>query len=80
MTPPPDPLVSFAPPAMASSARIRSLSLHSCESLERIAQRCCSAALPLPRLEALAEELLSQRQMANPPSCPVWIRPEELPF
>jgi hypothetical protein len=36
--------------------------------------------VPLDRLAALAEELLIERQMSNPASCPVWIREEELPF
>lgn len=65
---------------MASAARIRSLARHSAESLERISYVCRTAVLPLPRLAALAEELLTERQLSNPPSCPVWIRPEELPF
>jgi hypothetical protein len=74
------PLASFPSPAMASTARIRSLSRHSAESLDRISYICRTAVLPLPRLAALAEELLVERQMSNPASCPLWIRPEELPF
>jgi hypothetical protein len=65
---------------MASAARIRSLSRHSAESLERISSVCRSALVPLDRLAALAEALLIERQASNPASCPVWIRPEELPF
>lgn len=80
MTPPRLPLASFLAPAMASSARIRSLSLHSAESLERISTICRSTAQPLPRLAALAEALLADRQASNPPSCPAWIRLDELPF
>ncbi|MCP9887820.1 hypothetical protein KBY96_07730 [Cyanobium sp. ATX 6A2] len=80
MTPPRDPLASFPSPAMASTFRIRSLSRHSSESLERLSFCCRTALVPLPRLAALAEELLLERQLLNPPSCPAWIRPEQLPF
>jgi hypothetical protein len=65
---------------MASAARLRSLSRHSSDSLERISWICRISLPPLPRLAALAEDLLTERQMGNPPSCPVWVRPEELPF
>jgi len=65
---------------MASAARIRSLSRHSSESLERLSFCCRTALIPLPRLAELAEQLLTERQAANPASCPLWIRPEELPF
>ena len=65
---------------MASAARVHSLSRHSSESLERIAHTCRTTVLPLPHLAALAEELLTERQASNPASCPVGIRPEELPF
>jgi hypothetical protein len=55
---------------MASAARIRSLARHSAESLELISFVCRSAVLPLPRLAALAEMLLSQRQMGSDPLLP----------
>jgi hypothetical protein len=80
LTPPRLLLASFVSPAMASTARIHSLSRHSWQSLERISFICRTTVVPLPRLAALAEELLTERQMSNPASCPVWIRPEELPF
>lgn len=65
---------------MASAARIRSLSRHSSESLERLSFCCRTALIPLPRLAELAERLLFERQLGNAPSCPVWVRVEELPF
>jgi len=65
---------------MASAARIRSLSRHSSESLERLSFCCRTALIPLPRLAELAEQLLFERQLRNPACCPLWLRPEELPF
>jgi hypothetical protein len=73
-------MASFAAPAMATAARIRSLSRHSSASLERLSFICCTTLRPLPRLGALADALLLERQLANPPSCPAWIRPEEVPY
>ncbi len=80
MTPPRWLLASFAAPAMATAAHIRSLSRHSSASLERLSFICCTTLPPLPRLGALADELLLERQMGNPASCPVSIRPEEVPY
>ena len=80
MTPSRDPLASFVAPAMATAARIRSLSRHSSASLERLSFICCTTLRPLPRLGALADALLLERQLGNPASCPVSIRPEEVPY
>ncbi len=73
-------MASFVSPAMASAARIRSLSRHSSDSLERISFCCRCAPVPLPRLAELAEQLLFERQLANPASVPVWCSERELPF
>ena len=65
---------------MATAARIRSLYRHSSVSLERLSCICCTTSPPLPRLGALVDELLLERQLGNPASCPAWIRPEEVPY
>ncbi len=65
---------------MATAARIRSLSRHSSASLERLSFICCTTCPPLPRLGALADALLLERQLANPVTRPAWIRFEELPY
>ena len=52
---------------MVFTARLRPLDRHSSESLERISDVCRTAVLPLPRLAALAEELLTERQSSTPP-------------
>ena len=65
---------------MASAARIHSLSRHSWQSLEQISFCCRTALIPLPRLAALAEQLLLERQLGNAPSSPAWLKPEDLPF
>jgi hypothetical protein len=65
---------------MASAARLLSLSRHSSASLERLSYVCRTTLVPLPRLAELAESILFDRQLSNPPSWPVWIRPEEMPY
>jgi hypothetical protein len=75
---------------MASAARLRSLSRHSSDSLERISYVGSLSCPPLRRLAELAEQILWERQVAAPPvavspSVPVWESrwepsEEEIPF
>jgi len=56
---------------MASAARIHSLSRHSWQSLEQISFCRRTALIPVPRLAALAEQLLLALQLGNAPSWPI---------
>jgi hypothetical protein len=67
---------------MASAARIRSISRHSSDSLDRIAFVGSLACPPLRRLAELAEQILWERQAE---AAPVWESrwepsEEEIPF
>lgn len=66
---------------MATTSRIRAFQLLSSRTLEML---CAEASdhrpAPLKRLERLCADLLFERQCHTPASCPVWIRPEGLPY
>lgn len=52
----------------------------SSERLEELCWIASGSLAPCRRVEALARDLLAERQSLTPESCPLGIRPEELPF
>ena len=61
----------------STRARLASLSTRLLEDLCWIAS---GTAAPCRRFEALARDVLAERQALTPASCPIAVRPEELPF
>lgn len=61
----------------STRARFSACSSEALEDLLWIAE---GESAPCRRVARLVADLLFERQLATPASCPLWIRPEELPF